>query len=185
MMDVQNPDRDCLIRGLRRVYGDDWLADRLLDGIVMRFSVRLFVPLALGLFFFAGCSSTSTGPTSASSATGSLALTSDDMAGTWSLASIQPAGQQAQAVPAGATYTMTLADGRLSTRADCNTCSSAFTVSGQTLTVAEAMACTRAACPTMAFESAYTSILAGASAVVRSGATLVLTSSRGVLTFTR
>jgi heat shock protein HslJ len=88
-------------------------------------------------------------------------------------------------VPAGATYTLTLADGRISTRADCNMCSSTFTLSGQTLNVPEAMACTRAACPTMAFESAYTSILAGASAVVQAGTTLVLTSSRGVLTFTR
>ncbi|MSO30021.1 MAG: META domain-containing protein [Acidobacteria bacterium] len=85
-----------------------------------------------------------------------------------------------QAVPDRATYTLTLADGRMSTRADCNMCSSTFSLSGQTLTVAEAMAC-----PTMAFESVYTSMLAGASAVVQSGTTLVLTSPRGVLTFTR
>ena len=88
-------------------------------------------------------------------------------------------------MPDRATYTLTLADGRMSTRADCNMCSSTFSLSGQTLTVAEAMACTRAACPTMAFESVYTSMLAGASAVVQSGTTLVLTSPRGVLTFTR
>ena len=124
-------------------------------------------------------------PTSPSGATGSLGLTADRIAGTWSLVSIQPAGQNAQAVPDRATYTLTLADGRMSTRADCNMCSSTFSLSGQTLTVAEAMACTRAACPTMAFESVYTSMLAGASAVVQSGTTLVLTSPRGVLTFTR
>ena len=88
-------------------------------------------------------------------------------------------------MPAGAAYTLTLADGRVSTRADCNTCSSTFTVSGQTINVAEALACTRAACPTMAFENEYTSILSGASAVAQSSTTLVLTSSRGVLTFTR
>ena len=151
----------------------------------MRDSVRLFVPLALGLFLFAGCSSTSNAPTSPSGATGSLGLTTDQIAGTWSLASMQPAGHEAQAVPAGATYTLTLADGRISARVDCNRCSSTFTLSGQTLNVAETMACTVAACPTMAFERAYTSILAGASAVVQSGTTLVLTSSRGVLTFTR
>ena len=57
-------------------------------------------------------------------------------------------------------YTLTLADGRMSAHADCNLCSTTFTLSGQTLNVAEVMACTRAACPTMAFESAYTSILA-------------------------
>jgi heat shock protein HslJ len=64
-------------------------------------------------------------------------------------------------------------------------CSSAVTLSGQTLNIAEAMACTRAACPTMAFESAYTSVLGGASTVTQSGTALVLTSSRGVLTFAR
>jgi heat shock protein HslJ len=151
----------------------------------MKDSVRLFVPFALGLFLFAGCSSTSNAPTSPSGAKGSVGLTTDQIAGTWSLASIQPAGHEAQAVPTGAAYTLTLADGRISTRADCNMCSTTFTLTGQTLNVAEVMACTRAACPTMAFESAYTSILAGASAVVQSGTTLVLTSSRGVLTFRR
>jgi heat shock protein HslJ len=151
----------------------------------MKESVRLFVPIALGMFLLAGCSRTLNGVTSPSSATGSLGLTADQIAGTWSLASIQPAGEAARAVPDGASYTLTLADGRMSTRADCNMCSSSFTLSGQTLNIAELMACTRAACPTMAFESEYTSILAGASTVVQSGSTLVLTSSRGVLSFTR
>ena len=151
----------------------------------MRDSVRLFIPFALGLFLFAGCLSTSNAPMSPSDATGSLGLSADQIAGTWSLVSLQPAGQEARAVPAGASYSFTIADGRMSTRADCNTCSSPFTVSGQTLNVAEAMACTRAACPTMAFESAYTSILGGASVVAQSGTALVLTSSRGVLTFAR
>jgi heat shock protein HslJ len=151
----------------------------------MKDSVRLFVPFALCVFLFAGCSSATTTPASPSSSTGSLGLTADQIAGTWSLASLQPAGQAIQTVPAGAAYTLTLADGRMSAHADCNLCSTTFTLSGQTLNVAEVMACTRAACPTMAFESAYTSILGGTSAVVQSGNTFVLTSSRGVLTFTR
>jgi heat shock protein HslJ len=155
------------------------------DHIVMKNSVRLCVPFTFGLFLFVGCSSLSLAPASPSDGTGSVGLTAGQLAGTWSLASIQPAGRDAQAVPDGATYTLTLADGRMSTRADCNTCSSTFTLSGQMLNIAEAMACTRAACPTMAFESAYTSLLAGTSVVAQSGTTLVLTSSRGVLTFTR
>lgn len=151
----------------------------------MKDCVRLFAPLVLLIFLFAGCSTTSNTPTSPSGSTGSLGLTTDQIAGTWSLASIQPTGQESQAVPAGATYTLTLADGRISTRADCNQCSATFTLSGQTLNVAEVMACTRAACPTMAFEGAYTSILGGSSTITQSGTTLVLTSSRGVLSFTR
>ena len=151
----------------------------------MKDRARVFVPFALALFLFTGCSMTSNTPTSPSAAAGSAGLTADQIAGTWSLVSLQPAGQEAQTVPAGASYTFTIVDGRMSTRADCNMCSSAVTLSGQTLNVAEAMACTRAACPTMAFEAAYTSILGGASAVSQSGTGLVLASSRGVLTFAR
>jgi heat shock protein HslJ len=98
---------------------------------------------------------------------------------------MQPAGQSVQAAPAGATYTLTFADGRLSTRVDCNTCSGTFGLSGQTLTAGPALACTRAACPTMAFENEYTRLLAGDSTVTMSADTLVLSSSRGTLRYTR
>ena len=101
------------------------------------------------------------------------------------MAAIQPAGQPEQSRPADATYTLSFADGRLSTRADCNTCSGTFSVSGQTLTAGPALACTRAACPTMAFEAAYVGILSGDSAVTLTGNTMVLTSARGVLRFIR
>jgi heat shock protein HslJ len=99
--------------------------------------------------------------------------------------SIQPTGQAEQTKPAGATYTATFADGRLSTRVDCNQCAGSFALSGQTLTAGPALACTRAACPTMAFENTYTSILGGDSTVALSGSTLVLSSPRGVLRFVR
>src|SRR6187455_715240 len=111
--------------------------------------------------------------------------TVDQLAGTWNLQSLQPAGNAVQAVPAGATYTLTFADGRLSTRADCNTCNGTFAVSGQTLTAGPALACTRAACPTMEFESIYTSLLSGDSTVTLSDGSLVLSSPRGVLRFHR
>ncbi len=157
------------------------------DGLVTRFTYRsylLSVFILIGVLS-GGCSGSATNPTSPSAAGGSLALTADQVAGTWTLASIQPAGQAEQSRPADATYTLSFADGRLSTRADCNTCSGSFTISGQTLTAGPALACTRAACPTMAFETAYTSILGGESSVAITGNTLVLTSSRGVLRFTR
>jgi heat shock protein HslJ len=47
------------------------------------------------------------------------------------------------------------------------------------------LACTRAACPTMAFENTYTKLLGGESTVSLSGRTLVMTSPRGVLRFKR
>ena len=128
----------------------------------------------------AGCAGRSSTQTSPSST-----LTVDQLSGTWNLVSIQPAGQSDQAVPPGASYTVTFADGRLSTRVDCNVCNGAFTLSGQTLTAGPALACTRAACPTMAFESGYTSLLSGESTVTVSSNVLALSSARGVVRFTR
>jgi heat shock protein HslJ len=151
---------------------------------IRHFSVVSLVAVALAVFA-AGCSDSPATPTSPSAGSGSLALTGDQIAGTWTLASIQVKGQAAQSAPAGATYTLSFIDGRLSTRADCNTCGGSFSLTGNTLNAGPALACTRAACPTMAFESAYTGILAGEHTVALSGSTLVLSSSRGTLAFTR
>jgi heat shock protein HslJ len=112
-------------------------------------------------------------------------VTPGQLSGTWNLVSIHPAGQTEQVTPAGTTYALTFADGRLSTRADCNTCGGGFALSGQTLTAGPALACTRAACPTMEFEGVYTRLLSGEGTVTLSGSTLVLSSSRGVLRFIR
>jgi heat shock protein HslJ len=153
----------------------------------MNISRSLFTLVVLASFgsLVVGCTE-STAPTSPSSvSSGSNALTTDQLTGTWNLASIQSAGQAEQTVPQGASYILTFADGRLSTRADCNLCGGGFKLSGQTLTAGPALACTRAACPTMAFESTYTALLSGDSTVTLSGNTLVLSSARGVLRFAR
>jgi heat shock protein HslJ len=133
----------------------------------------------------AACAERSSTQASPSTVAGSPALTADQLSGTWTLVSIQLAGQADQTAPPGASYTLTFADGRLSTRVDCNVCNGAFTLSGQTLTAGPALACTRAACPTMAFESGYTSLLSGESTVTLSSNVLALSSARGVLRFTR
>ena len=160
------------------------MADELLTFVVMNNS-RTLASLLVVASFALGCTQSSSIPTSPSGANGSLSLTAEQLAGSWNLVSIQPAGQSDQVSPSGARYALTFADGRLSTRADCNTCSGAFVLSGQTLTAGPAMACTRAACRTMEFESTYTRLLSGESAVTLSGDTLVLSSARGVLRFTR
>jgi len=147
--------------------------------------IRVLAPLALIALLTAACSGSSPTAVSPSSTGGALAVTSGQLSGTWSLRSIQPTGQSEQATPGGATYTVTFADGRLSTRADCNTCGGSFTLAGQSLTAGPALACTRAACATMAFENVYTTMLAGESAVAVTGDTLTLSSPRGVLRFTR
>ena len=132
-----------------------------------------------------GCSESFSAPTSPSevAATPPVALTADQLTGTWNLVSLQPTGQGVQMKPLGSDYTLSFANGRLSTRADCNSCGAAFTLSGQTLTAGPALACTRAACPTMAFESVYTSLLSGESTVTVSARALVLASDRGLLRF--
>jgi heat shock protein HslJ len=135
----------------------------------------------------AACTQSVTSPSSPSavSAPPASAYTAAQLEGTWTLASIQPAGASKQDRPFGSTYTISFSDGRLSTRADCNTCVGTFSVDGATLTAGPNLACTRAACPTMAFESAYTAILGGDSTTVVTGSTLTLSSARGTLQFVR
>jgi heat shock protein HslJ len=134
-------------------------------------SVRLFFIVAL---LAAGCTTdTVTTPTT------------EQLAGSWALVSIQPAGKAEQPTPPGVSYGVTFAAGRVTARADCNNCSGVFALSGSTLTAGPTLICTRAACPTMAFENMYTLILAGDSTVGVLGSKLTLTSPRGVLRFTR
>jgi heat shock protein HslJ len=143
--------------------------------------------IAILVFIVAGCSGSTSpvSPTVTSLVTGPVAPTADQISGTWILLAIAPAGETEQIAPTGAVYTVTFADGRLSTRADCNTCSGAFSLSGGTLATGPALACTRAACPTMAFENEYTRLLAGDSTVTLEAGTLVLSSTRGTLRFAR
>ena len=132
----------------------------------------------------AACTQSVTSPTAVSSPP-SAAYTAAQLEGTWTLASIQPSGEAKQDRPFNSTYTLSFNEGRLSTRADCNSCGGTFTVEGAKLIAGPNLACTRAACPTMAFENAYTSILSGDSQIVVTGSTLTLSSSRGTLQFVR
>jgi heat shock protein HslJ len=131
----------------------------------------------------AACAQSVTSPSAAQVA--GPAYTVAQLEGTWTLAWIERAGQARQSRPFDATYTLSFSDGRLSTRVDCNSCSGSFSVNGTTLTAGPNLACTRAACPTMAFENAYTSILGGDSNIVVTGSTLTLSSPRGTLQFVR
>jgi heat shock protein HslJ len=143
--------------------------------------------LLFGIFvayISSACSSPVTSPTSMA-ASSSSAYTSAQLEGSWIVSAIQPAGGSKQDRPTGATYTLTFADGRFSTRADCNTCAGSFTVDGTNLTTSSNLACTRAACPTMSFESAYTSLLSGNSQAVVANSTLTLSSSRGTIWLVR
>jgi heat shock protein HslJ len=124
----------------------------------------------------AGC--TSSTPTSP-------ALTAGDLSGTWNLSVIRAAGQPEQPKPAGAAYTLTFADTRVSVRADCNVCGGAFALSDRTITIGPAVACTRAFCPTNVFANAFETLLAGEHTVLVADNTLLLSSPRGALRFAR
>ena len=131
----------------------------------------------------AGCAQSVTSPSAAQVA--GPAYTTAQLEGTWTLAWIERAGEAKQNRPFDAAYTLSFSDGRLSTRVDCNSCGGSFSVNGTMLTAGPNLACTRAACATMAFENAYTAILSGDSNVVVNGSTLTLSSLRGALQFVR
>jgi len=151
----------------------------------MNNSVASFVSIIVVAAVAVGCGS-GLSPTSPSATGGvTTSIAPEQVSGTWILASVQPAGQTEVTVPGGASYELALADGRVSTRVDCNVCGGNLAVGPSTMTVGPLLACTRAACPTMAFESAYLAILAGESATRIDGDTLTLTSARGALRFRR
>lgn len=154
--------------------------------LVVMHVFRCLAPCLVIVSLFVGCSDSPSAPTSPSAVvTTASALTADQLTGTWNLVSMQPSDQDVQLTPIGAEYTLSFAAGRLSTRADCNSCTATFMLSGQTLTAGPALACTRAACPTMAFENVYTRVLSGHSTVTVSATALVLSSDRGLLRFAR
>jgi len=153
------------------------------------------VTVAVATSLVVGCSNQPTGPTALSrdSATAGLTttqsggvtttqtagITTAQIAGNWTVVSIHPQNEAVRVVPSGVTYALTVADGRVSTKADCNVCGGSLVVGGETLTIGPLLACTRAACSTMAFESAYLAILSGDSTAMLDGESLTLTSPRG------
>lgn len=143
----------------------------------------IILPIALTALVVSACSQSVSSPTAVSSP--SAAYTAAQLEGTWTLTSIAVAGQAKQDRPFSAIYTLDFNQGRLSTRADCNTCGGSYSIDGSVLTAGPGLACTRAACSTMAFENAYTGILSGDSIMAVTGSTLSLSSSRGTLKFVR
>ena len=151
----------------------------------MKISRPLFSVFIIAAAIGAGCAESVSTPTSPSGGSGSLLITTADLSGTWRLLTIQATGGSTIPAPDGTEYTLTLGDGRLTTRVDCNVCNGSFSLSGDRMTAGPLLACTRAACPTMEFENAYTRILSGDGTVALSGQAMRVASDRGVLQFTR
>jgi heat shock protein HslJ len=155
----------------------------LIDWLVLKPSSFVAL-LLLAVASSPACSTAPAVPTGPSSIDGSTNLTAQ-VGGTWTLTSIQPTGRPEHATPAPATYTMTLDGDRVSSKVDCNRCAGQMKINGNTITIGPNLACTKAACSTMEFESAYLSVLSGDSQAATVDNTLTLSSARGVLRFKR
>ncbi len=149
----------------------------MIRALLRRQSNQLAILLLSSLALTAGCSGT-TSPT-----LGTISVAG--MAGVWRVELLQVAGLGAVLAPSTATYTVTFAESTLSARADCNACSAAFTLVGDSLNVSPGLACTKVLCATQSFEAQFTQIVSGESTVVVQGDLVLLVSARGQLRMRR
>src|SRR5262245_12470958 len=102
---------------------------------------------------------------------------------TWKLETIERAGSPTITVPNPEQYTLTLGnDGRVTVRADCNQCTTTYTLDGSTLKV-EHLNCTTNFCTLVSLDGNYAAALEGDSSVEISGAHLVVRKGSVTLRF--
>ena len=116
---------------------------------------------------------------------GGVVLTPERIGGVWTLLTLQSPGQPEVVPPAGAIFSMEIANGRAAVRADCNRCNGSATIAATTLTVGPALACTRAFCSSAPFDDVFLRILSGESRAFLEGNYLSLHADRGILRFGR
>jgi two-component system, cell cycle response regulator CpdR len=116
------------------------------------------------------------GPTSASDPA--------PLQGQWTLLWLAKAAGPVTPPPAGATFSADFrADGGLSLRVDCNRCSGRYTSGTGELSVADAMACTRAYCPSAPYDTDYERLVVDAEQWTIGDGELELRSASGRLRF--
>lgn len=104
--------------------------------------------------------------------------------GTWRLFQMtSPAGVHNEDL-AGGRFNVTLSNGAIQAKADCNTCNGTTALSESTLTIG-ALACTRAACASAPLDTRFTGLLDGALTVRINARLLQLNSTVGELRFER
>jgi heat shock protein HslJ len=130
----------------------------------------LFLPLAV---VAAGCgSNVMTGPSAV-------------VGGVWKLFNMQPANSSGVAIPQPENYTVEFKDAdQLSVRADCNSCSGSYQISGDSLHVG-LMACTQVYCGPASLDSQYLAILGSATSFGVEDGVLTIHSPQGTLRYTR
>ena len=102
---------------------------------------------------------------------------------TWKLETIERAGSPTVTVPNPERYTLILdKDGNVSVRADCNQCTTTYTLDGSSLKVAP-LNCTTNFCTLASLDGNYTAGLEGTGSVDLSGSHLVIRKGSVTLRF--
>jgi heat shock protein HslJ len=107
------------------------------------------------------------------------------MGGVWKLQSLEATGIGLVNIPQPSNYTVEFKDGgQLAVKADCNSCSGTYTISGESLTV-NAMACTLAFCGSASFDTAFLAVLTNAQTFGVKNNELTINSPKGVARMNR
>ncbi len=102
------------------------------------------------------------------------------MGGAWKLQSLEAQGIGLVNIPQPANYTVEFRDGgQLAVKADCNSCSGTYSISGESLKVG-AVACTLAFCGSASFDTAFRAVLTSANTFSVKGNDLTINSLKGV-----
>ena len=100
--------------------------------------------------------------------------------GVWKLQSLESPSTGQVAIPQPTNYTVEFKDGgQLAVKADCNSCSGTYKISGDSLTVG-AMACTQAFCGSASFDTAFLAVLTNATTFAVTNSELTINSPKGV-----
>jgi len=103
----------------------------------------------------------------------------------WKLQSLTRADSTVTTVSDPDRFTLTFNDGnKITVRADCNNAFGGFTANGNAISVGP-MASTKAYCSSAPFDGEYLTALSGDSTLAATATTLVMSSSRGRLLFSK
>jgi len=105
--------------------------------------------------------------------------------GVWKLQSLEIPGRGLVQIPVPANYTAEFKEGGLlAVKADCNSCSGTYSISGESMKI-KAMACTTAFCGTASFDTAFLAVLNSANTFEVSDGELTINSLQGIARFRR
>ncbi len=100
--------------------------------------------------------------------------------GVWELQSLEVPGRGLVQIPVPANYTVEFKDGgQLAVKADCNSCSGTYSISGESMKIS-AMACTTAFCGSASFDTAFLAVLNNANTFSVKDDELTINSLQGI-----